>query len=527
MPGLKQEANHFFQPKLSVNQPNDVYEQEADAVADKVMRMADPSSFNTGSFFKPGITAVQRKCAHCEEEDKKAQRKEMNNDEATGSASTENYINSLNGKGRSLSNEERKFFEPRMGHDFADVKVHTDTAAAKSAQSINALAYTSGNNIVFNEGQYASATDSGKRLLGHELTHVVQQQKGLNNPSVQRSITLTDPTGTPPHAAGEMGPFPSKAWTLNNWLNTLCPEGNWDVDTNTGVVSSSIANTFCAATPVVPFTHHSMSSHPTSCGCICELTQPGSRTIEIQIDENLTVGGRTIPLIPQGEGATIHNSATDKVSAFTGRDPVSITGAGATNPHSGTGKNQVLPDPAWVIFGHEVCGHARLQTSNMPSTQVGHSTTPEGNLTTVDVENRIRREHSTVANSLGIRSAAFSAKDAAGTFTPHQGAVYAAGAGETIPSIAARCGIPAATMLAHIWRENGDQITAATQNTLAAGERLLIEGINWHEVIAGEDFSSIATMWAIPVASLQNANTQFLGPIGSLNVGDRVLVPAS
>jgi hypothetical protein len=67
----------FFQPKLSINQPNDIYEQEADAVADKVMRMADTSSIHTGTFFKPAITSVQRKCAHCEEEEKKLQRKKM------------------------------------------------------------------------------------------------------------------------------------------------------------------------------------------------------------------------------------------------------------------------------------------------------------------------------------------------------------------------------------------------------------------------------------------------------------------
>jgi hypothetical protein len=516
----------FFQAKLSINQPNDAYEQEADAMADHVMRMPD-ASLHANTFFRPSVTAVQRKCAHCEEEEKKMQRKEINSDESDAGPSTENYINSLNGKGRSLSNEERKFFEPRMGYDFSDVKLHTDTAAAKSAQSVNALAYTSGNNIVFNEGQYAPASDTGKKLLGHELTHVVQQQKADNTATVQRSITLTDPTGTPPHAPGEMGPFPSKAWTLENWLTTLCPEGGWTVNSTTGVVSSPNANTFCGANPMPGLAHHSTSGHPTSCGCICELTAAGSRTIEVQIDENLTVGGRSIPLIPQGEGATIHNTATDKVSAFTGRDPVSITGAGATNPHSGAGRNQVLPDPAWVIFGHEVCGHARLQTGNMGATQVGHSTTPEGNLTTVDIENRIRREHSTVTNSLGIRGATFSAKDAAGIFNSHQGAMYVAGAGETIPTIANRCGIPAATMLSHIWRENGDQITAATQNTLAVNERLLVEGINWHEVIAGEDFSSIATMWAIPLASLQSANPQFLGPIGSLNVGDRMLIPAS
>jgi hypothetical protein len=75
-----------------------------------------------------------------------------------------------------LSNEARNFYEPRFGYDFSQVKVHTDTVAAKSAQSINALAYTSGNNIVFNHNQFNENSENGKKLLAHELTHVVQQK---------------------------------------------------------------------------------------------------------------------------------------------------------------------------------------------------------------------------------------------------------------------------------------------------------------------------------------------------------------
>ena len=67
---VKKNQSSFFQPKLTINQPNDIYEQEADAMADKVMRMPNPS-VNSNSFFKPAITSIPRKCAHCEEEDKK------------------------------------------------------------------------------------------------------------------------------------------------------------------------------------------------------------------------------------------------------------------------------------------------------------------------------------------------------------------------------------------------------------------------------------------------------------------------
>ena len=69
----------------------------------------------------------------------------------------------------------RSFMENRFGYDFSNVKIHADAVAGKSAQSINALAYTSGNNIVFNEGQYSPGTENGRRLLAHELTHTIQQ----------------------------------------------------------------------------------------------------------------------------------------------------------------------------------------------------------------------------------------------------------------------------------------------------------------------------------------------------------------
>src|SRR5882757_6010418 len=72
----------FFQPKLTVNQPNDIYEQEADSMADRVMRMSDPIS-NERAFFKPA-TAIQRKCHHCEEEGK-LHRKESSGAETQGS----------------------------------------------------------------------------------------------------------------------------------------------------------------------------------------------------------------------------------------------------------------------------------------------------------------------------------------------------------------------------------------------------------------------------------------------------------
>ena len=130
------------------------------------------------------IDGIQRKCAHCEEE-KKTYRKEMNSNETTADHGLESYISNLNNSGQLLPNEVRSFYEPKFGYDFSNVKVHTNPVAAKSAQSINALAYTSGNNIVFNSGQYSPATNAGRKLLAHELTHTIQQKR-TDDKNIQR-----------------------------------------------------------------------------------------------------------------------------------------------------------------------------------------------------------------------------------------------------------------------------------------------------------------------------------------------------
>ena len=122
-----------------------------------------------------GDSGVRRKCADCEKE-KKMQRKETKDQETRVDYSLENYVGNIAAAGNPLADNVRAFYEPRFGYDFSNVKIHTDPVAAKSAQSINALAYTSGNNIVFNHGQYSPGTESGKKLLAHELTHVAQQQ---------------------------------------------------------------------------------------------------------------------------------------------------------------------------------------------------------------------------------------------------------------------------------------------------------------------------------------------------------------
>lgn len=119
-----------------------------------------------------------------EEEDKKLQKKESGATPAVNHVG--GYVSSLNGKGHSMPPLTNQFFGERMGYDFSQVKVHTDKDAAESAKSVNAKAYTIGNNIVFNEGQYNTESTEGKKLLAHELTHVVQN--GNEESSVKRQV---------------------------------------------------------------------------------------------------------------------------------------------------------------------------------------------------------------------------------------------------------------------------------------------------------------------------------------------------
>lgn len=90
----------------------------------------------------------------------------------------------LRSPGQPLDEATRAFVKPLFGRDFSNVRVHTDAAAAQSAQAVNALAYTVGQNIVFDDGQYAPGTGAGQKLLAHELTHTVQQnQHGMDSHS--------------------------------------------------------------------------------------------------------------------------------------------------------------------------------------------------------------------------------------------------------------------------------------------------------------------------------------------------------
>ncbi len=183
------------QAKLTIGQPNDKYEQEADRVADEVMRMPEPrlqrqaeekeeaeELIQAKPLVEQITPLVQRQVEPEEEEEEEEeeilQAKDVSGKTPEVTPDLESRIHALKGGGQSLPESTRSFFEPRFGYDFGQVCIHTGISAATTARAINGHAFTVGRNIVFARGQYAPESISGKHLMAHELTHIIQQEGG-------------------------------------------------------------------------------------------------------------------------------------------------------------------------------------------------------------------------------------------------------------------------------------------------------------------------------------------------------------
>src|ERR1041384_198618 len=183
---------HRVQTKLAVSRAGDPEEREADRVADQVMRGSFPQTEHMGISISRSGRKAQRKCGPCEEEEeKKIQRKAV-----PGSSQTTVAAPIVGKAGRQLDSATRAFMEPRFNRDFGNVRIHADDRADNSARKLNALAFTLGRDVAFRSGQYAPNTETGRRLLAHELAHVVQQGEGPTR--IQRSLTVDN---TPPSNA--------------------------------------------------------------------------------------------------------------------------------------------------------------------------------------------------------------------------------------------------------------------------------------------------------------------------------------
>jgi hypothetical protein len=167
-------VGRLLQRKLVVNTPGDVYEQEADRVADAVTGAtpeSPPPALGRASLMPRGL---QRECscgASCEDCRKAdaLQRKEGSIAvTGAGNAAPPIVHDVLRSPGQPLDAGTRAYMEPRFGRDFENVRVHIDARAAESARCVDAQAYTVANDVVFDRGRYAPHTPEGQRLLAHE-----------------------------------------------------------------------------------------------------------------------------------------------------------------------------------------------------------------------------------------------------------------------------------------------------------------------------------------------------------------------
>jgi hypothetical protein len=170
-----------IQTKLQVSNPGDQYEQEADRVAEQVMRMPESRHAQVAELNEKNSSHLSR----------------HSSPGASHSYNVPPVVSDvLSSPGQPLDASTRAFMEPRFGHDFGQVRIHTGHKAAESAHAVKALAYTVGRNIVFGEQQFAPDTATGKILLAHELAHVVQQQAPSQPASIQRFPSCTSAQDT-------------------------------------------------------------------------------------------------------------------------------------------------------------------------------------------------------------------------------------------------------------------------------------------------------------------------------------------
>lgn len=372
-----------LQPKLKIGAPDDKYEQEADRVADQVMRMSDTQGAQRVEGRPDQPMQIQRMCTECEEEkvlrqpieeedekirgkltDGYVQRQEEEEEERIQakqqpgqtqriSSNVGFRINSLKQRGQPLAPDIRNFFEPRFGQDFSRVRVHRDGNAHQLSSDMHARAFTLGDHLVFGEGEYQPGSESGKRLLAHELTHVVQQtgrrvngvgsdlsEDGNHSTTIRRRVKVDD---TVPSNANE----PAKSLSQSAFRARVFPQADalikglcdlFQVNSSTGEVEPISGN---PCEKLEGGERH--SKNDLGCCCLCVITAKGTRTWSLVISEfqgpHTDTAGLKVVVHPFGSDFGFGNWAV---------------------PDSATGTERLVAIDPVTILGHELCGHAAL-----------------------------------------------------------------------------------------------------------------------------------------------------------------------
>lgn len=181
------------QTKLKIGSPGDKYEKEADAVADRVMMMPEQDEEEVVQMKTAGTSPhIRMKCKECEEEltlQMKPDIQMQAGDQGHAPDHISSQLSSSAGTGQTMADSVRSDLETKMGTDFSDVKIHTDSNAVQMNEELGAQAFAHGTDIYFNSGNYNPESSQGKHLLAHELTHVIQQTGKIqknDSPDIQK-----------------------------------------------------------------------------------------------------------------------------------------------------------------------------------------------------------------------------------------------------------------------------------------------------------------------------------------------------
>jgi hypothetical protein len=272
-----------IQPSLKIGQPGDKYEQEADAVAERVMRMSETETMQMQpveeeeEMMQPKLRMqpveeeeemIQMKCEKCEKEEEMLQPKSEAGNVAT--PSIEKQIHSSIGNGINLPDTINQFMSSTIGSDFSRVKIYTDSNAVQMNRQLQARAFTYGNNIYFNSGEYRPESSTGKNLLAHELTHVVQQGGALLN--AEKGISRK--------AALNMRVFPRLGQNIKQKADKMISKGEkWDAFWGVGPFDALTAKNIAdlaleaAINTGLPGLHNGPADAWRHCFWNCEMTK--------------------------------------------------------------------------------------------------------------------------------------------------------------------------------------------------------------------------------------------------------------
>ncbi len=492
-----------IQPKRTVNEPGDDYELEADNVADQVMRMPD--------------FAVQRR------------RGEERSGSEESAPLRESMMSAYGGSGQPLPDGVRSYFEPRFGRDFSHVRVHENTRAARLSRQLSAQAFTHGQDIYFGAGRFDPVNPGGRRLLAHELAHTVQQSRGVTG-RIQRAIKVTDKgLTTPPHKK-------TNGDVALDMFNELCRDFSWHLN---GDAIEPVSAADCSAAKIAG------GATTASCGCACHFAAASGPNVNIIIHatRNDTLGNST-------GGFDIH---------LTGQASTTIEGVQGPAPSKGS-PIRTIADPAWLILGHELCGHAMTTyplNASKPGIDREHQMSQGWDETAVDIENVLRREHGAARGiDMGLRTGSFQNLNGEfihGSIVPMPKAMTL---GDLMKALNVpvmytfpRCPISSHNVLGCTslpttpkGLKNMKIVTRVMdadtmyvpfdcrKSTFSQGKSFMIEGVFWHRAKAGESKNDVAGLWGVTVSDIDTANQLFntihtLAPNTALPTGQSVIIP--